>query len=129
VSGVQIWKKQILTCTADKFAFASTLAVHIYDKKTFQLVKLLTYADKNITALSWCPTEPGVIAQATNDKVLLIWDIETETVKFKTLLDSHAIHCEWSKTDPNVLFLIQSNGKQLINQSLSNTASLSKCLT
>ena len=84
VSGAQIWKKQILTSTSDKFAFASTLAVHIYDKKTFQLVKMLTFADKNITAIAWCPTDSNAIAQATSDKVLLIWDIETESVKFKT---------------------------------------------
>ena len=81
---MQIWKKQVLACSADRFAFASTLAVHIYDKKTFQLVKLLTYADRNITSIVWCPTDPNVIAQATNDKILLIWDIETETIKFKT---------------------------------------------
>ena len=78
VSGVQIWKKQVLSCTKDKFAFASTLAIHIYDKQTFQLVKLLTFADKNITAINWCPSDPTVIAQATNDKALVIWDIETE---------------------------------------------------
>ena len=95
-----------MTSSSDKFAFASTLAVHIYDKKTFQLVKLLTFADKNITAISWCPTDANAIAQATNDKVLLIWDIETESVKFKTQLDSHVIHCEWSHSDPNLLFVI-----------------------
>ena len=62
VSGAQIWKKQILSSTEDKFAFASTLAVHVYDKKTFQLVKLLTFADKNITAISWSPRDPNAIA-------------------------------------------------------------------
>ena len=113
MSGVQVWKKQVLTCSKDHFAFASTLAVHVYDKKTFQLTKLLTFADKNITAISWCPTDPSVIAQGTNDKVLILWDIETETVKFKTQLESHVVHAEWSPVDKNMLFLIQSNGKAL----------------
>ena len=99
-----------MTSCEDRFAFASTLAVHIYDKKTFQLIKLLTFADRNITALSWCPQDSNQIAQATNDKVLLIWDIEAETIKFKTQLDSHVIFCEWSYSDPNLLYLIQSNG-------------------
>ena len=89
---MQIWKKQVLTCSKDKFAFASTLAIHIYDKHTFQLVKLLTFADKNITSICWCPTDPSIIAQATNDKILVIWDIESEKVKFKTQLDSHVVH-------------------------------------
>lgn len=73
--------------------------------------KLLTYADKNITAIAWCPTDPTVIAQATNDKILIIWDIDTESVKYKTQLESHVISTEWSPTDPDILYLIQSNGK------------------
>lgn len=40
------------------------------------MTKLLTFADKNITAISWCPMDPNVLAQATNDKVLIVWDIE-----------------------------------------------------
>ena len=43
--------------------------------------------------------------------MLYIWDIEAETVKFKTVLQSHAIQLEWSRCDPNLLFLIQSNGE------------------
>ena len=108
---MQIWKKQVLASTTDKFAFASTLAVHIYDKKTFQLIKLLTFADRNITAISWSPLDSNIIAQATSDKILIIWDIDTETVKFKTQLESHVINAEWHRTDPNLLFFIQSNGE------------------
>ena len=67
---------------------------------------MLTFADRNITALSWSPLDSNSIAQATNDKVLLIWDIDAETIKFKTQLESHVIHCEWSHSDPNLLFLI-----------------------
>lgn len=84
--------------------------MHIYDKQTFQLVKLLTFADKNITAISWCPTDPSVIAQATSDKVLIVWDIEQESVKFKTQLESHVICIEWNPMNKNMLYLIQSNG-------------------
>ena len=57
MSGVQVWKKQVLTSSKDQFAFASTVAIHIYDKKTFQLTKLLNFQDSNITAISWCPME------------------------------------------------------------------------
>ena len=96
----------MLTCSKDKFAFASTLAVHIYDKKTFQLVKLLTYADKNITSIAWCPTDPTMIAQCTFDKVLVVWDIDTEQIKFRTQLESHVIHLEWSPNNKNLLFMI-----------------------
>lgn len=74
-------------------------------------MKLLTFADKNITAIAWCPTDPSVIAQATSDKVLVIWDIEQENVKFKTQLESHVICTEWNPLNKNILFLIQSNGE------------------
>ena len=106
MSGAQVWKKQILSSTKDKFAFASTLAVHIYDNRTFQMSKLLTFADKNITAICWCPSDPSLLMQATNDKVMLIWDIETEAIKYKTQLDSHVIHAEWSLSDANQIYLI-----------------------
>ena len=53
VSGAQIGKRQVLASVDGKFAFASTLAVYIYDAKTFQLLKLLTYGDQNISAIAW----------------------------------------------------------------------------
>ena len=72
---------------------------------------MLTYADKNITAIAWCPIDTSVIAQATNDKVFIIWDINTETVKYRTQLESHVFAAEWSPNDPNIIYLIQSNGE------------------
>ena len=115
VSGAQVWKKQILTQSKDMFAFSSTLAIHVYDKSSFQLLKLLTFSDQNITAIAWEPnsdkvqTDGNMIAQATIDKKFLIWDLEHEMVKFQMQLLSHVTQIEWSPLDPNCIFVIQSN--------------------
>jgi WD40 repeat protein len=97
VSGCNIWKKQILACASDKFAFASTLAVYIYDRKSYQLLKLLNFADTNITAIEWQPVNEKYLAQATIDKKLVIWDLEPEVIKFSMQLFSHIIQIEWNK--------------------------------
>lgn len=70
------------------------------------MTKLLNFADKNITSVCWCPSDPSVLLQASIDKVLLIWDIETEAIKYKTQLESHVIHAEWSLSDQNIIYLI-----------------------
>ena len=96
VSGAQIWKKQILATAAGRFAFASTLAVHVYDQETFWLLKLLNFADTNITAIQWEPVTENLLAQATIDKRLVIWDIEPETIKFEVQFVSHITQIEWN---------------------------------
>ena len=61
----------------------------MYDQETFQLLKLLNFADTNITAIQWEPVTESLLAQATIDKRLVIWDIEPETVKFEVQFVSH----------------------------------------
>lgn len=54
----------------------------------------------------WEPNEERYLAQATLDKKLVIWEIETEQVKFELQLNSHVTHIEWSKTNTFILYLI-----------------------
>ena len=115
VSGSQIWKQQILTKSNELFAFASTLAVYVFDKSSFQLLKLLTFDDTNFTAIAFEPSmdDSGLgassIAQATIDKKLVIWDLEQEMIKLQIQLFSHVKQIEWSACDSNSMFILQSN--------------------
>ena len=85
----------------NRFAFASTLAVYIYDLKNYQLQKLLSGYDSNISAITWDPTNENNLAQASVDKKFLIWDLETEKVKFEVQLASHIVHIEWNRHNAN----------------------------
>jgi WD40 repeat protein len=111
VSGCQNWKNQILASSSSHFAFASTIAVYIYDLESLQLQKILTKASSHITALCWEPNRERYLAQASLDKKVMVWDVESEQVKFEVQLNSHPVHIEWNKANDNVLMMIQSNGE------------------
>ncbi len=53
----------------------------MYDSRNFQLEKVFTLADQNISAIEWDPQE-RYIAQATLDKKLIVWEVSSESVKF-----------------------------------------------
>eukprot|EP00347_Sterkiella_histriomuscorum_P001098 403373336 len=111
-SGVQIWKSQILASSATHFAFASTLAIYLYDTATFQLQKVFTHADQNISAIEIDPApEAKYLTQATLDKKLIIWDIESENVKFNVTLGSAVQRIEWNRSAHNCLMLLLQNGE------------------
>jgi WD40 repeat protein len=83
----------------------------VYDIKTYQLQKLLTSQTSNITALKWEPVTERYLAQATLDKKIVLWDIQTEQVKFEVQLNSHANHIEWDFASRNSLLLVLGNGE------------------
>ena len=69
--------------------------------KNYQLQKLLSGYDSNISAITWDPTNENNLAQASVDKKFLIWDLETEKVKFEVQLTSHIVHIEWNRHNAN----------------------------
>lgn len=52
----------MLATAKGRFAFASTLAIYIYESETFQLQKVFTHADSNISAIEWEPTQELYLA-------------------------------------------------------------------
>ena len=89
-----------------RFAFASTIGIYVYDSHTYQLNKLLTYVDHNISAIAWEPKLERYLAHASMDKKLLIWDLETESIKYEIDLSSHVIHIAWNESDINLIYLL-----------------------
>ena len=110
MSGCQNAHTQVLTSCKDRFAFASTLAIYVYDLKTFQLQKLLNGTTSNILAIVWEPTNRKFLAQATYDRKVTIWDVEAEEVKFEVLLTHQVVHMEWNKANQNELWVIEASG-------------------
>lgn len=72
---------------------------------------MFTHADQNISAIEIDPSANGqYLAQATIDKKLIIWDIESENVKFNVTLNSAVQRIEWNKSSFNSLMLLLQNG-------------------
>lgn len=66
----------------DRFAFASTLAIYVYDLNSFTLQSVLSHGEANISCIQWEPGEERYLAQASLDNKLVIWDVEAEAIKF-----------------------------------------------
>jgi WD40 repeat protein len=73
--------------------------------------QIFTHADSNISAIEFEPVRERYLAQATQDKRLIIWDISSESVKFNINLASPIIQIEWSHGAKGALMLLLSNGK------------------
>ena len=58
----------------------------------------------------WEPTNRKLLAQATYDRKVTIWDVEAEEVKFEVLLTHQVVHMEWNRANPNELWVIEQNG-------------------
>jgi len=52
---------------------------------------MLNCYDSNISAIAWDPKNEKNLAQASVDKKFLIWDLETEQIKFELQLTSHVV--------------------------------------
>lgn len=95
----------------NRFAFASTLAIYVYESSNFQLIKVFTHADSNISAIEWEPIRERYLAQATADKRLIIWEIESENIKFNVTLSSVIKNIEWNEYENGMILLLLENGK------------------
>ena len=65
---------QALAVTEDGqlFAYASSLAVYIFERQPCQLCKIISRFDRQIVALAFSPYDPNLLAIATLDQVLMV---------------------------------------------------------
>ncbi|KAK3279060.1 hypothetical protein CYMTET_13034, partial [Cymbomonas tetramitiformis] len=109
-SGVQQWTRGVFAAGGGRFAFCSTLAIYIFRVRGFVLDKILVGHDKMITTLCWSPHDPNLIASASSDQVLKIWNVKTQTVVCE--LKNSGLHAQtltWTLYDAYTL-LITSGG-------------------
>lgn len=65
---------QALAVTADGqlFAYASSLAVYIFQRQPCQLCKIVSRFDRHVVALAFSPYDPNLLAIVTLDQVLRV---------------------------------------------------------
>lgn len=110
-----MWKPQVLATASGRFAYASTLAIYIFETTSFQLQKVLAHGESNISAIEWDPKE-ALLAHATQDRKLIIWDLETESIKFNVTLPSVVNYIEWSGCGDGLILLLLANCKTILNE-------------
>ena len=65
---------QALAVTADGqlFAYASSLAVYVFQRQPCQLCKIISRFDRHVVALAFSPYDPNLLAVVTLDQVLMV---------------------------------------------------------
>jgi len=105
-SGCQFWTKHILATARGKISYASTLAVYVFETKNYQLLKILTLEDKNITCLAWEEEKEQLLAVGSRDRRLAIFDLETEQMKFILDTPSPPFFVQFNPIFPHLLVIV-----------------------
>ncbi len=89
-AGVQPWNTHICAAHGNRFAYAATLAVYIYEystpTETFKLHSIMCEHTKTITAITWHPSNSNIIASCSSEEYIVVWNIRERKVEAK--LDS-----------------------------------------
>mmetsp|Transcript_7752 Transcript_7752/g.31406 ORF Transcript_7752/g.31406 Transcript_7752/m.31406 type:complete len:1403 (+) Transcript_7752:154-4362(+) len=109
-SGAQNWISQPLLAHGKQFAYASTLAVYIYNNEDQQLQKITGYQSHTITAFAWNPRDSNIIAVATNDDHINIFDVaKDESVKKLKMPKRDVVQLEWDPNSPQIIRCVAEN--------------------
>lgn len=87
-SGTQRWHRETIATTGDAFAYSSTMALHIFRLKDFSLSKMIAAHDRTITSICWSPDDGNLVATSSVSKKVAIWDLEEESEKYATKIQS-----------------------------------------
>eukprot|EP00795_Rhopilema_esculentum_P000946 gene946-10711_t len=114
-AGAQPWSPRMCAACGERFAYCSTLAIYIYEwdanLKKFNLHSVVSAHKKTITSISWNPKDPNILASASTDKEIILWDISDQRViaRLKQIKES-PVCIEWSPHEKDVISFIYGCG-------------------
>ncbi|KAL3878905.1 hypothetical protein ACJMK2_031231 [Sinanodonta woodiana] len=78
-AGCQPWYSDVCSASGDRFAYCATLAIYVYQLdrtfNEFRLLSILSDHKNTVTALSWNPRNPDILASSSSDNRIIVWDI------------------------------------------------------
>ncbi|CAN8032758.1 unnamed protein product [Ixodes persulcatus] len=78
-AGCQPWHINVVSFSGQRFAYAATLAVYIYEMDSFsgefRLHSIMAEHQRTITGLDWHPTREDWLASGSLDPKLCVWDV------------------------------------------------------
>eukprot|EP00227_Mantoniella_beaufortii_P017354 CAMPEP_0197576540 /NCGR_PEP_ID=MMETSP1326-20131121/1535_1 /TAXON_ID=1155430 /ORGANISM="Genus nov. species nov., Strain RCC2288" /LENGTH=374 /DNA_ID=CAMNT_0043139489 /DNA_START=159 /DNA_END=1280 /DNA_ORIENTATION=+ len=106
-SGAQTWIPQVASARGNRFAYASTLAIYIHNNDDQALCKIAACQSNTITAYAWHPKDDNLLAVATNDDIVHLYDIAGDT-ELKTIrAPMPGVTClEWDPIRPASLVVV-----------------------
>ena len=90
-----------IAITPEKFLFASTLAVYVYDLTTLSVEKVITLSDRTITSFALSPHDNNLLTIGTLGGRLYLWDIEQHKLVNLLLCETYKVRCPLVMWDPH----------------------------
>eukprot|EP01038_Epipyxis_sp_PR26KG_P004746 gene4746-6657_t len=133
-SGCQVlYKGNILFFDEERFFYASTLAVYIFNSKTFILEKILSLNQRAITSISLSPHDRNLLVISGLDGTLCLWKIQEEEIVCKVAMNGPIIvawnpfsanHCGIVTTESILRFCHWDVTKATVSASVTEIFSL-----
>ncbi|WIA17928.1 hypothetical protein OEZ85_009421 [Tetradesmus obliquus] len=105
-SGCQQWIRQPTAIgPSNQFAVSSALAIYIHDSYDFRLQRILAQHNQHLNAVCWSPVDSKLLACATSEQVIKVYNVETEAVVYSAQvpLQEPIKKLCWSTHDESVL--------------------------
>ncbi|KAG1671523.1 WD repeat-containing protein 17 [Nymphon striatum] len=114
-AGCQPWNYNVCCAQKDKFAYASTLAIYIYEMdktyQTFRLHSIISEHKETICCMEWHPQDEDIIGSSSIDPLICIWSISKRHVI--ALLDNPSLLprlITWCSHDYSILSYVDDRG-------------------
>eukprot|EP00397_Hematodinium_sp_SG-2012_P003013 GEMP01003021.1.p1 GENE.GEMP01003021.1~~GEMP01003021.1.p1 ORF type:complete len:1246 (+),score=297.79 GEMP01003021.1:113-3850(+) len=110
-SGVQGWYANVISASPTHFAYASTLAIHVYSIDTRLMVKIIANHARTISCIAFCPYDSDKIASCSVDGKLAIWSIGSDfDIHGPDKVNGIPIMIDWAReVDSSVLAVAYEN--------------------
>ncbi|XP_065337368.1 WD repeat-containing protein 17-like isoform X2 [Cloeon dipterum] len=117
-AGTQPWSSSVCTVHKDSFAYASTLAIYVYQRETgcreWTLRSILTEPRVSLTALSWHPTQEQLLASVTSDDRVCVWNVEQQRIVASVSTPSPPLLVDWVPFERDQVSVVLDGGKTIV---------------
>jgi len=127
-SGVQSWYPHVITASSTHFAYASTMAIHVFSIDDQSLVNILVKHSKTITCLAFCPWDNDKIASASVDGKLGVWSLSYDMeITWPEEMGALPLSIDWAcEPESNLLAVSYDSGEIRMFDLRSKPPSLKK---
>jgi len=123
-SGVQKWNWNSIAATSDAFAYASTMALHIFRLADMTLHKMIAAHERTVVAICWSPKNSNLLASCSANAMAIIWDIENEAEKCSIKLDATPVAMDWASSGDQVAFVLENGDVKAWNYTTGTQSKL-----
>ena len=108
-AGAQVHCEQTVAVSpsGQRVAYASTLALYIYDAASFELESMISVSERTILGIAWSPHSEDRIVTVAEDGKACVWRVGDEAVDAKLSISLDATGVHWSPHDADAI-IVQS---------------------